>query len=222
MQLRQSTTGRGPRACVALAAGLAGLLLLSGCRHHGAKSGAEAKRTSPAGASESDGLRFQVREVEARPTDEGEARAWTASYDAGGKTARFRIELILHAPESDSPIAFTTGSFARESGSDPSQFLKDLGRILEAKAKPKPARPVDRLTFTAALLGTTPPPAPETGAGASPAPHPGHGRIATKIFVADGAGEFYLNLESAAGVGEILMKDPDYGETVVKELSRVL
>jgi len=45
--------------------------------------------------------------------------------------------------------------------------------------------------------------------------------IATKVFVADGEGEFVLNLNSKKGSGEISMKDTDYGNVVLRELSRV-
>jgi hypothetical protein len=220
MQLQRSgmSPARGRRATVVLA-GLAGMLLLPGCRHHRHPAGTVVT-ASPAG--EGDALRFHLRELEAQAGDGGEVRSWVGSYDAGGKTARFRIELTLRPPEANTPIAFTTGAFGREAGSESSTFLKELGRVLEAKAKPKPGRRLDRLPFTAALLGA---PSSHSSAGrgeTGPAPAPKDERIMTKVFVADGAGEFYLNLDPANGVGEITMKDPDYGDTVVKELARVL
>lgn len=45
--------------------------------------------------------------------------------------------------------------------------------------------------------------------------------IATKVFVADSEGEFFLNLNSKGGSGEISIKDPEYGNVVLRELSRV-
>jgi hypothetical protein len=210
MQFQQGVSGSARRARgVVLLAGMAGALLLAGCRHH--RHGVVLASSAAAGA-DADALRFHLAQAEARPGEGGALRSWTASYDAGGKTAKFRIELALRPPEGSAPISFTSGAFAREAGSDPTVFLRDLARVLEAKAKPKPGRRLDRLPFTAALLEV---PSGE-GAGAKV------GRIATKVFVAEGAGEFYLNLDPAAGVGEITMKDPDYGDTVVRELARVL
>src|SRR5262249_61735060 len=44
--------------------------------------------------------------------------------------------------------------------------------------------------------------------------------IATKVFVGDDAAEFYLNLNSKEGSGEISIKDPEYGDAALRELSR--
>ena len=46
--------------------------------------------------------------------------------------------------------------------------------------------------------------------------------IAVKVFVADGEGEFYLNLSPSDGQGEISIKDEECGDIVVQELATIL
>jgi hypothetical protein len=45
--------------------------------------------------------------------------------------------------------------------------------------------------------------------------------IAVKLFLADGEGEVYLNINPAIGQGEFTTKDPEYGEVVLRELASV-
>jgi hypothetical protein len=45
--------------------------------------------------------------------------------------------------------------------------------------------------------------------------------IALKLFLADGEGEVYMNLDPVAGQGEFAAKDPEYAEVVLRELARV-
>lgn len=46
--------------------------------------------------------------------------------------------------------------------------------------------------------------------------------IVTKIFLADGEAEVYLNINKRLGRGEFSIKDKMYGNQVIEELARVL
>ena len=45
---------------------------------------------------------------------------------------------------------------------------------------------------------------------------------AMKLFLADGEGEVFLNINARDGVGEFSIKDEDYATIVVTELAKVL
>ena len=44
----------------------------------------------------------------------------------------------------------------------------------------------------------------------------------TKVFLADGEGEVFLNLNPKEEIGEFSVKDEEYGSVVVTELAKVL
>jgi hypothetical protein len=44
----------------------------------------------------------------------------------------------------------------------------------------------------------------------------------TKLFLADGKGEVFLNLNAAEHIGEFSVKDEDYATIVTTELAKVL
>ena len=46
--------------------------------------------------------------------------------------------------------------------------------------------------------------------------------MATKLLLADGQGEMFLNINEAEGIGEFSITDADYAATVVGELAKVL
>jgi hypothetical protein len=46
--------------------------------------------------------------------------------------------------------------------------------------------------------------------------------IAMKIFLANGEGEVFLNLNPGASKAEFSIKDSDYGDVVLAELARIL
>jgi hypothetical protein len=101
--------------------------------------------------------------------------------------------------------------------------LRIVAKALEAPSKRKAKPKTDTLEFMAAILGDnlSRGSGPDQFAGGFTSKPPGDW-IATKIFVADSEGEFFLNLNSKEGIGEISMKDAEYGDIVLAELERVL
>ena len=147
--------------------------------------------------------------------------AWRATYDSGGRVARFRIELQPE-PKGKTLPTFVRCALTREPGSDGSVLLRDLARALGGRV-PAPGPGVETLDVAAALLGRD---LSRGGKGNLVAgtfgSEPKGPWIATKLFLGDGEGEVFLNLDPIGGYGEFSMKDPDYGNAVVRELARLL
>ena len=137
-----------------------------------------------------------------------------------------------HGPVPDSPDSWNSqwrfpffiskGAFISEPDSQYSEFLRQVAKALEAKNIKGRKSKTGRLDFTIAVLGQN----LSRGSGAnilagSFTSEPRGDWIATKVFVGDDAGEFFLNLNSKEGRGEISIKDPEYGDVVLRELSRV-
>jgi hypothetical protein len=131
--------------------------------------------------------------------------------------------LIKEVPESE-VVAFSEGAIYREPKTESKVFLEDLRQALVAPPLSQPISPQEELSFTVAILGnhlgkgTTP---DDIVAGSFSNANPG-GWLVTKIFVADGMGEVYLNLNPDQNIGEFSIKDPEYGEIVLTELAKVL
>jgi hypothetical protein len=219
--------------------GLAAVVLAAGCQERtvGAAGGTGPVAPTPGP------VRFRIEEQGAVKRGDSETRIWLATHQMEGKTARFQIKLTLKPAKARQPLAFTSGVLYGDSKSDSSVLLLELARALDARrVPPAPRKKEGQLAFTAALLGqglsraagtptalvrTEPDAAPKLmGSQAEIAgsfnQKPRGPWIATKVFVADGEGEFFLNLDPVAGVGEIALKDSDYGDIVMKELVKVL
>ena len=110
----------------------------------------------------------------------------------------------------------------REPGSDGSVLLRDLARALGGRV-PGPGPGVETLELEAALLGRD---LSRGGKGnlvaGSFGSEPPGSWVSTKLFLGEGEGEVFLNLDPIGGYGEFSMKDPDYGTVVVRELARLL
>jgi hypothetical protein len=113
-----------------------------------------------------------------------------------------------------SETSFTTGSFCRYQDTDARHCLDSIAQALEAKRVEAPRERAKCLPFEAAIL--------DLKVNRNLEDDPKGTWIATKIFVADGEGEFYLNLSPETGEAEISIKDPEYGNVVVRELAKVL
>jgi hypothetical protein len=146
---------------------------------------------------------------------------WRATYEGGGKVARFRIELAPEPKDATLPT-FVRCSLSREPGSDGSVLLHDLARALGGRV-PAPGPGVETLDVVAALLGRD---LSRGGTGNLVAgafgSDPKGPWIATKLFLGDGDGEVFLNLDPFGRFGELSMKDRSYGTNVVRELARLL
>jgi len=165
---------------------------------------------------------FKIEEVSRQIVEGSDEVTWLATHDSKAGAARFKIRMILKKPSGDQPMVFSKGAFLREKDSKPSEFLRQIAKALEANGSGTGKPKVDVLDFTVALLGQrlSRGSGPDQFAGGFTSEPPGDW-IATKVFVADGEGEFFLNLNPKEGVGEISIKDSDYGDIVLKELARV-
>jgi hypothetical protein len=118
------------------------------------------------------------------------------------------------------PMETGEGKFVAESGSDPTVLLADLQKALEAKAIPRKVQRVQALPFTFVNIGDNLSQAAGGGFNVDP---PG-GWTAIKIFIGEGAqeGQLFLNFNPAIGKGQFSIKNPDYGDLVIKQLATVL
>jgi hypothetical protein len=166
---------------------------------------------------------FRIKEISSQNEAEGTLKVWLATASRGEMSTQFRIELLLKSPKGDAPFSFTKGALMREAKSEGKPFLAEIARILEAKKVPEKTTPLDRLEFEVAILGTSlsRQPGSDQLAGSFTSNPPGPW-ITAKVFVAGGEGEFYLNLNPAEGLGEISIKDEEYGDIVVQELAKIL
>jgi hypothetical protein len=166
---------------------------------------------------------FQIRETASIAGPNGSKKTWLATVVRGSRRTAFRIELLLKPKKGDSPFAFSRGALVREKGADGAWFLRELAGVLEARNVPTRAVPANRLDFDVAILGVSLSrgAGPDEFAGGFTSSPPGRW-MALKAFVANGEGEFFLNLNPATGRGEVAIKDPEYGDVVVRELARIL
>ncbi len=146
-----------------------------------------------------------------------------AIHTAEGKTAKFRIELGPATPSEakdtkDFRFSFGAGRFASETGSDPTVFLAELKKALEAKSLPKNVQKVPSVQFDFAVLGEN----QSRGKDGGFSDHPRGNWTTIKIFLAHGEGEVFLNINPKLGKGEFAIKDSDYGDIVLAELAKVL
>jgi hypothetical protein len=150
----------------------------------------------------------------------GAFQKYDCTFAAEGKTARFQFEVNSRPTSGEPPIAFGSGKFISVAGSDASVFLRKLQKALEAKTLPVQPKRVAELPFTAAILGTNQSHSKDGGFFTKP---PGHW-TAMKIFIGkkDDPAEVFLNFNTALHKGEFSIKDPDYGDEVLKELAKVL
>jgi len=159
-----------------------------------------------------DSVQFKVKAVPSKNAGES---SWLATY---GDDAKFVISLRLVANTSRNPFVFSKGSFAHVNGSKPEPFLAKLASALGAKSTPTPTHHLQELLFDVAIFGEH-----ETRLDSGGFASRTEGNwIVTKIFVAKGQGEVYLNIDPVVGVGEFSLKDQDYGDTVLSELASVL
>jgi hypothetical protein len=147
---------------------------------------------------------------------------YDCTYESGGRTARFRLELKQSrtALDSDLPMFSASGRFIAVDGSDNYALLEELMKALEAGHFPKHVHRLRDLPFDAVVLGQKQSRSPSGGFSEKP---PGDWK-AIKIFLPpDGDdGEVFLNLNPVLEKGELSMKDSDYGDYVLAQLARVL
>ena len=148
-----------------------------------------------------------------------------ATYPSRGKLAKFIIEFgpATKVGGSDSemfPVESGKGRFLAEPESDASVLLLDLQKALEAKAVPPKVRRAKSLPFTFVNIGDNLSQAPGGGFDAKPS----GGWSVIKIFIGEGQQEteVFVNLNREIAKGQFSIKDPEYGDRVLKQLATVL
>ena len=168
------------------------------------------------GATRTNAVVFDVKVVAGGSRWGPQSTTWLATYGKGGK---FRITLPHKA--------LGSGTFSREPSSreatpgqgeksDTSVLLRDLGKALRGKV-PDEVDQVDELTVTFYVLGDK---MTRTEKGSFKAGGQGDWLL-VKIFVGKDEAELHLRINEKTGKGEFGMKDPDYGDRVLKELAKV-
>lgn len=160
------------------------------------------------------------------PLENGDGSSmWKATYEAGGKTAKFQIELGPTTPlddeESRTMGAGTgKGKFIADPESDAGVLLADLKKALEARTLPKRTTRVSSLPFTFVTFGKRM--SQDSNGGFAAAP-PGN-CTPMKIFLGEGEreGVVFLNINPVIKKGQFSIKDADYGDSVVAQLAKVL
>ena len=145
-------------------------------------------------------------------------------YVAGaGERCAFEIEIAKSEAASGAPFAMTTVALVRRQDADCASFLRDLALELGFKGKMPTPRPVPKLEVAAAILGTkqTRSPSDLGQEGSFTSAPPGHWTV-TKLFLGDGEGEVFLDVNADEKVGEFSLKDEDVAKEVVSELARLL
>lgn len=167
---------------------------------------------------------FALAEVDSKATADGMLKTWRAtSRSQDARPFTFRVEMLLKTRKGDVPLAFSKGAFIREPGADGTLFLQEVARAIEAEGHlPSKSDRVDRLAFSTAILGSglSRQAGDDVIGGSFTSSKPGNW-IAFKLFLADGEGEVYLNIDPVTGQGEFTTKDPEYGEVVLRELAKV-
>jgi hypothetical protein len=163
-------------------------------------------------------------DIESLPGGNGSTR-WLATYSSQGKTARFEIELGPAAAIDDKAskafdVKSGKGRLIAVQHSDASVLLADLKRALEAKVSATNVQREDSLSFEFVSLGEHESQATDGGFAAKP---PGNW-TPIKVFLGEGEeeGDVFMNLNPVIKKGQFSIKDPDYGDIVLRQLARVL
>jgi hypothetical protein len=158
-------------------------------------------------------------------TAAGGALQFIATYNAQGKTARFRIEFgqaksATNADAKAPNFEFGKGKFIAEPDSDASVLLPDLAEALEAKTIPTKAQRTTELPFNYATLGEHMSQSAQGGFSGKPAGN----WTTTKIFIEQGEqeGEVYLNFNPVIRKAQFSIKDPEYDDFLLAQLAKVL
>jgi len=150
------------------------------------------------------------------------ATCWAARYAEGGKEAKFTLvfETSRGSHKEAIPVSFGSGEIRSEADSDCSILLKKLKAALEAKSLPKDVKRVDKIRFDYAEIGADM--SQSEGGGFSGKPKGGWS--AMKLFIGgkNDPAEVFVNLNPHMGKAQFSIKDPDYGDDVLKELAKVL
>ncbi|RUM22217.1 hypothetical protein EFQ99_25345 [Rhizobium vallis] len=167
--------------------------------------GACAQNQPPGGDGIPEPLAFGIAQLPSG--SDANVLALMASYGEGDNETKFVIEL-----QSESH-----GVFRHVPGSHPVRFFEELGKALIASAPRLSDEKQETLPFDTAFLG--PPTIRNPGGGYGGAPGDWY---TTKLFLGQDQSEVYFNFNLVSGEAEFSIKDEDYGNAVLSELSKVI
>jgi hypothetical protein len=139
-------------------------------------------------------------------------------------SASCSFEIVFARPQTpaNGPLGIARATLARRTGADCSPFLRTLAPALGFEGNlPNPA-PAAALVASVAILGVHQSRTDAPEAGGSFSSNPPGSWTATKLFLNDGEGEVFLNVNAQEGVGELSLKDQGYAKVVVRELAKIL
>ncbi|MFT4181624.1 MAG: hypothetical protein QM636_06860 [Rhizobium sp.] len=146
-----------------------------------------------------------------------ETLALMVVYGEGEDETKFIIEIRGPDDKPSGPISFSRGAFRHVPGSRPTQFFEHLAKALAANAPGAANAKLETLPFGMAFLRAATARLPGGGFGGGPG-----NWYATKLFLGEAEAEVYFNFNLVSGEAEFSMKDSDYGNTVLSELSKVI
>lgn len=195
------------------------VILIAGC----SRKSPEEPRESAVAQSSAGQLSRQLGPGAFRVTGLGTTESGASRYLAtidGPPICQFQV-WIEKSNQDGMPFSFAEAALLRQPGSDCTAYLRELARQLGFRGElPRPA-PADRVTASVAILGTNQSRSAGADAGTFSSTPAGHW-TATKLFLADGEGEVFLNINARGGVGEFSVKDEEYATIVVTELAKIL
>ncbi|MGV1814069.1 hypothetical protein ACQZ6M_05110 [Rhizobium rhizogenes] len=147
-----------------------------------------------------------------------ETLALMATYGESENETKFVIE--IQAPdekEGSGPISISRGAFRHVPGSRRTRFFEQLAKALTAQAPSLSNVKLETLPFSIAFLGAATARLPGGGFGGGPGDW-----YATKLFLDQDQAEVFFNFNLVSGEAEFSIKDEDYGNTVLSELSKVI
>ena len=160
-------------------------------------------------------LSFDLQGPEPEPNSD--ATMFHATYRAEGKVARFDFELNNRPPSAD---GLQFGRFIAVPGSDSSVLIRNLQKTLEAKKLPTDTRRSSELPFAFVTLGNDMSHSLDGGMFTDPRGH----WTTMKLFIGHEKddSEVFLNFNAVLHKSEFSIKDPDYGDTLLRYLAKVL
>ena len=155
----------------------------------------------------------------------GPTERYVLAYASGPDTCRvlFAFDTIGRSAEG-TPYRFVPASLTHRADCRPRALLNALAVAHGLKQVPPSGPHVNVLRLDAALFGTHLARGNITRdviAGEFTFARPGSWTV-LKLFFGDDEAELFLALDPASGRADLLVKDPDYGEPLLRELGRIL
>jgi hypothetical protein len=168
-------------------------------------------------------LMFSLSETKIESTADGQNLKCLVFQKGKTSTCKFELELSLPNPKPNQPFSFGKALIRRVEGSESGELLSALAAAHKRHLLKLNSVNQNTMEVPIAVLGTKLSRGQGTDvlAGEFTSNPPGTW-IATKLSLADGEAEVYLNINPTDAVAEFSPKDDEYGDRVVQELSKVL